>query len=225
MTEVAQPKSPEIRIVNLQPEHLAQLVEMHRLVFPTLTPDEWFDEAKYQSHINLFAEGQFVALLPTEDGDEVVGSTSTLRVNFDFDHIQHTFMEAVGDGWFTNHDPNGEWLYGADLAVHPEYRRRGIGSKLYEARMQLVKRLNLRGEIAGGMMSGYDKHRKEMTVEQYAEAVAAGELTDPTSTMQYRNGFKLRGILYNHITDPRSNDCAALIVRDNPDYRQQNSES
>ena len=38
-----------------------------------------------------------------------------------------------------------------------------------------------------------------MSVEEYADAVAAGELTDPTLTPQLRAGFTLRGILYDYI--------------------------
>ncbi|RMG82701.1 MAG: GNAT family N-acetyltransferase, partial [Chloroflexi bacterium] len=124
-----------------------------------------------------------------------------------------------GNGWLTTHEPDGEWLYGADLMVHPNYRRRGVGSALYRARRELVKKLNLRGEIAGGMLPGYERYRDQMSIETYVELVAQGELTDPTLSMQIHNGFRPRGILYNHITDPRSNDCAALIVRENPDYR------
>jgi hypothetical protein len=46
-----------------------------------------------------------------------------------------------------------------------------------------------------------------------------GVIHDPTLSMQIRNGFKVRGILYDHISDPRSNNAATLIVRDNPHYR------
>ncbi len=208
-----------VTVTNTTEAHVEQLEALQRLIFPTLTDEELFTAEKYRCHIATFPEGQFVALLEENGQQVIVGSTTTLRRHFDFDHIQHTFMEAIGNGWLTTHEPDGEWLYGADLMVHPNYRRRGVGSALYRARRELVKKLNLRGEIAGGMLPGYERYRDQMSIETYVELVAQGELTDPTLSMQIHNGFRPRGILYNHITDPRSNDCAALIVRENPDYR------
>jgi hypothetical protein len=105
------------------------------------------------------------------------------------------------------------------MSVHPDYRQRGIARMLYDARSALVKRLNLRGEYAGGMLPGYDTHRAKYTIDKYVQAVARGELTDPTLTAQVRNGFMARGVLYGYITDPRSDNHAALIVRLNRDYK------
>jgi GNAT superfamily N-acetyltransferase len=215
---MSEDKSPNITVINTQPEHVAALAAMNRIIFPTLTEEELLTEAKYLKHLDLFPAGQFVAVLRDGDGETVVGATSTYRTDFDFNHIQHTFLEAVAGGWLTNHDPDGAWLYGADLGVQPDYRGQGIGRKLYNARRDLARRLNLRGEIAGGMIPGYDRYRDAYTVGQYVEQVSEGELHDPTLTMQLRNGFEVRGILYDHITDPRANDCATLIVRVNPDY-------
>lgn len=208
------------RIVHTRLEHVDELEKMQGLVFPTLSDNERFSAAKFRRHIELFPQGQFVAQLIREDAEPIIiGSTSTFRTNFDFDDIQHTYLDAVGHGWLTNHNPDGEWLYGADLSVHPDYRRRGIGSKLYRARQKLVERLNLRGEIAGGMLPGYGPYLGKMTVEEWIERVIRGDLSGPTLSMQLASGFKVRGVLYDHIHDPHTNNCAALIVRDNKYYR------
>ncbi|MEL6270941.1 MAG: GNAT family N-acetyltransferase, partial [Chloroflexota bacterium] len=111
------------------------------------------------------------------------------------------------------------------MSGHPAYRRRRIASRMYRVRMNVVRRLNLRGEIIGGMMPGYDRHRKKYSIEDYVQQVADGTLTDPTLTAQMKQGFAVRGILYDHITDPRSNDCAVLMVRDNPDYMETSLEN
>ena len=207
-----------IDVVNIQPEHIRALVQLQRLSFPTLTERERLTEAKYRYHLELFPEGQLVALARI-DGEMVpVGSTSTFRTDFDFDHIQHTFLDAVDDGWLSDHDPNGAWLYGADMNVHPKYRGMRVGGRLYEARQALARKLNLRGEIAGALLPGYQRHADELTVAQYVLRVHQTRLHDPTLSMQLRNGFGVRGILYNHINDPRSNNCATLIVRENPYY-------
>ena len=215
-----------IHVVPVRREHVAELEALQRLVFPTLTDAELFTADKYLRHIQLFPEGQFVALKRIEGHLKVIGAASAYRTNFDFDHPDHTFQEAIADGWLTNHDPQGEWLYGVDMSVHPDFRRMGVGSRLYAARTALVKNLNLRGEIAGGMLPGYAAHRHEMTVEEYVRGVVTGRVKGMPLAMQLRNGFRVKGILRDHITDPRSNNCAALIVRENPDYnpavRQQN---
>lgn len=209
-----------IRVVNIQPEHFQGLATVQELAFPTLTPDERIAPEKYAKHIELFPEGQFVALAEVREGEWVcAGSTSTFRTNFEFGHQHFTFMDSVADGWLTHHNPDGEWLYGADISVHPEFRGMRVGRRLYEARHKLVQRLNLRGEIAGGMIPGYDQHRENLSVAQYVLRVHQALLHDPTLTMQLRNGFAVRGILYDHITDPRSDNACTLIIRDNPHYQ------
>lgn len=210
--------APEIYVTNTRPEHVPALARLQRIVFPTLEDHELFTEAKYLKHLELFPEGQFVALARTPDGDIPVAATSTYRTHFDFNNHQHTYEEAIAGGWLTNHDPQGEWLYGVDMSVHPDYRGLKIGRKLYEARHDLVRRLNLRGEIAGALIPGYTHHDRNLTVAQYVLRVMQGKLHDPTLSMQLRNGFRIKGILYEHISDERSGNCATLIVRENPFY-------
>jgi GNAT superfamily N-acetyltransferase len=208
-----------IDVVNLQPEHIPELARLQRLSFPTLSDDERLNEARYYKHLELFPEGQFVALAYLLDEPTPVGSTSTFRTDFDFEHIQHTFLEAVANGWLTNHDSKGAWLYGADMNVHPKYRGMRVGRRLYEARQALVRKLNLHGEIAGALIPGYQHHAANLTVAQYVLHVQQTRLHDPTLSMQIRNGFRVKGILYDHIADERSRNCATLIVRDNPFYQ------
>jgi GNAT superfamily N-acetyltransferase len=208
-----------IEVTNTTPEHVQELEMLQRVAFPTLTDNELFTAEKYLNHLRLFPEGQFVAVATSGDQKTVVGATSTYRADFDFNDYQHTFLEAIAHGWLSNHKPNGEWLYGVDVSVHPDFRRKGIGNRLYDARKALVKRLNLRGEIAGGMIPGYEHYKAKMPVETYIEKVVAGEIMGKTLPMQLKNGFVVRGILYDHITDPRADNTATLLVRENPDYR------
>ena len=203
----------EITITNTRPEHLAALAAHQRICFPTLAPEEWMTEEHFASHLRLFPEGQHVAL----DGQRVVGQSSTFRIGGDRALSQHQYMDILGQSYFTNHDPNGEWLYGADMSVHPDYRGRKISTLLYDARKNLARRLGLRGIVAGGMIPGYRHYRDRMSVTEYANAVAAGTLADPTLTPQLRAGFKLRGILYNYIEAGELGNDSTLIVWENPD--------
>ncbi|HYO89314.1 MAG TPA: GNAT family N-acetyltransferase [Candidatus Limnocylindrales bacterium] len=217
-TSRVNPAHVHITIENTRPEHALSLARLQQIVFPSLADDELFSKNKYLKHLELFPEGQFTAIAHHEGGSEPVAATTTFRTTFDFDHIQHTYVEAIADGWLANHDPKGEWLYGVDVSVHPNYRGMRVGRRLYEARRQLVRELNLRGELAGALMPGYAHHHEQMTVAQYVLYVWQGKLHDPTLTVQMRNGFKPRGILYEHISDVRSFNAAALIVRENPFY-------
>ncbi|NIW92244.1 MAG: GNAT family N-acetyltransferase [Phycisphaerae bacterium] len=88
--------------------------------------------------------------------------------------------------WLSNHNPKGDWLYGADIGVLPAYRRRGIGRMLYEARQGLIRRLNLKGHVAGGMLKGYGPYKNQMSAEEYMEKLKTGEIFDPTVSVQLK---------------------------------------
>ena len=194
----------------MRPEHAEVLEELQEIVFPTLADEERFKAAHYRHHVAMFGDGQFVAL----DEDRVVGATTTVRVHFDFARPGHTFEDMIQGGWMTSHEPDGEWLYGADVSVHPEYRRRGLATALYAARQQLVWRLGLRGQLAAGMMSGYGAVKDRMTAEDYFEGLRSGRITDPTLSMQQHAGFEVRALLPDYLTDPVCDNYSVLIVLD-----------
>lgn len=197
-------------VMSTRPEHADALEELQRVVFPTIAVEERFVAAHYRKHIELFSAGQFVVL----DEDRVVGATSTIRRHFDFDHTEHTFADIIQGGWLTSHEPLGDWLYGADVGVHPEYRGRGIAQALYAARQELVWVLGLRGQLAAGMMSGFGARKHEMSAEEYFSGLKAGTINDPTLSMQRKVGFDLRALLPNHLHDPVCDNYSVLIVLD-----------
>jgi 4-aminobutyrate aminotransferase/(S)-3-amino-2-methylpropionate transaminase len=198
----------DLTLMTTQPEHAAQLAELQVVCFPTLAEEERFTAAHYLKHMELFADGQFVVL----DGDRVIGATTTLRLNFDFDHVEHTFSEVIAGGWLTTHEPDGVWLYGADISTHPDYRGRGVGAALYAARQELVWRLGLEGQVTAGMMPGYANHRNSMKVEEYYELVMSKKLTDPTISMQMKTGFEPRKLLHGYLNDPVCDNASVLLV-------------
>src|SRR5262245_29213539 len=159
--------SSDIVVMQSRPEHAAQLEELQRICFPTLDDAERFKAAHYLKHIELFSDGQFVAL----DGDTVIGATTTLRLKFDFQHIDHTFADIIQGGWLTSHESDGDWLYGADIGVNPAYRGRGIATALYAARQEVVWRLGLKGQVTAGMIPGYGPVKDRMSAEAYYAGV------------------------------------------------------
>jgi GNAT superfamily N-acetyltransferase len=192
------------------PEHAAGLEELQRVVFPTLAPEERFLARHYLRHIELFPEGQ-LCVVDRGARDRVVGMTSTIRMDFDFDHPGHTFAEIIQGGWLTSHQPAGRWLYGADLGVHPDYRRRGIARALYAARHDVVRRLGLLGQLTVGMPSGYGAVKGEISAEQYYAELVRGERVDPTISAQRRIGFEPRGLIPGYINDPVC-DCYGVVL-------------
>src|SRR5688572_15738007 len=100
-------------VLQTRPEHASQLEELQRICFPTLDEAERFKAPHYLKYIVVFADGQVGVLV----GETVVGSTTTFRLRCDFDHVDHTFADIIQGGWLTSHEPDGDWLYGADVGV------------------------------------------------------------------------------------------------------------
>jgi GNAT superfamily N-acetyltransferase len=197
-----------IIITQLTPEHIPALVLHQQLCFPTLAVEDLFSADNFAAHLRVFPEGQHIALV---DG-KVAGQSSTFRISGERVFVHHTFPEIIGYGYFTEHDPVGDWLYGADMSVHPDYRRLGLARRLYDARKALIRSLGMRGMVAGGMLPGFPQYRDQMDVETYVAEVVAGRLTDPTLTPQLRNGFEVRGVLRDHLSAGALGNDASLIV-------------
>lgn len=197
-------------VESARPEDADQLEELQRVVFPTLADEQRFKAAHYRRHLELFAPGQFVV----RDGPRVVAATATIRMHFDFAHINHTFADIIQGGWLTSHEPTGDWLYGADLGVHPDYRGRGLAVALYAARQELVWALGLKGQVTAGMMSGFGAVKHRMSAQAYYEGLLSGAINDPTLSMQQKVGFELKALLSNYLDDPICDNYSVLIVLD-----------
>lgn len=214
---------PHARVVPSAPEHAPALEELQRVCFPYLSEAERMKAEHFLRHLEVFPEGEFVAVTDrAPDGsplgrEAVVGLGSGFLTRFDLDHPHHSFLEAIAGGTYANHDPEGDWYYGADISVHPDYRGLGLGRALYDARKALVRRLGRRGIVAGGQLPGYPAHAARMDVPAYVERVVAGELTDPTLSFQLANGFEVYGLLRGYIEDEYTGDWATFIVWFNPD--------
>lgn len=165
-------------------------------------------------HIQRFADGVFVA----DTGTDIVGFAITLRTAHSPYKTAHGWLEAIGGVELTAHDPRGLWIYGVDFGVHRAYRKQGIGTALYRARFDMVRRLNLKGFYAGGMLAGYKAYHDQMTIEEYVKRVRQGTLDDPTITMQLNRGFKPGAVLKHYCGKSLVNDSAMQIIWHNVAY-------
>jgi len=212
-----------VEIVPAAAWHAPHLEALQVRCFPTLGAQELMRAEHFLHHLTVFPEADLVAVAHVApDGaplaaPQVVGLGSGFFVDFDFAQPGHTFRELIDDGWYGHHDPAGAWYYGADVSVDPAWRGRGLGRRLYDARKALVRRHGKRGIVAGGVLPGFAHHKHAMTAATYVARVVAGELHDPTLSMQLRNGFEVVGVLRGYLEDRAADDWAALIVWRNPD--------
>ena len=200
-----------VEIVNLQPGMAEELERIELACFPMADPEDLLSKEDIEAYAEVFPEGYFVAIV---DG-RPVGMGAGIYLDFDFEQPQHTIAGITGEHQCGNHDPDGDWYYGTDITVLPEYRGRGIGGMLYEKRKALVIRERKRGIVAGGSLPGYFHHKATMTIDQYVGRVVTGELHDPTLGFQLSHGFEVRGLLENYLDDEADDGWAALIVWEN----------
>lgn len=185
--------------------------EIRRLSLKVYPNDIPWTANYLRTHLDVFPEGQTV-VVDTQDDERVVGMAASLIIRWeDYDRFDD-YNEFTDHGFFTNHDSTGRTLYGAEVMVDPDIRGEGLGSMLYEARRDLVRRLGLLRIRAGARLPGYAKYASEMGPVEYVRRVVHGELNDPTLSFQIRHGFRVLAIVPAYqIHDPKSGNAAALI--------------
>ena len=216
---------PRIAIMNTKPWHLDSVCLSLRKAYGVRDSyikdehDDIFSESDIQAHIDRFPEGQFAAqLIAGPNAGNCAGMAVTMRTSRPPTAPILTWREAIGDMRLAAHEPAGEWLYGVEMAVHPMYQRNGIGTGLYDARMQLVGSLNLRGWYFVGMLMGYQRHAGDMDARDYGQRVIAGEIKDPTVTMQMNRGFRPVRVIEGYVEEEAAGDAGVLLVWENPEY-------
>lgn len=199
-------------IRNIEEKDIDKIIDLQKDCFPGMEP--WKREHLI-SHLEHFPEGQFCA----EFEGEIIGSCSSLLINFDEYDDRHTWQDITDDGYITNHNPDGLNMYGIEVMVDPKYRRMKIGHRLYEARKDLARRLNLKSIIIGGRIPNYHKYAEEMTAREYVEQVTRHQIYDPVLSFQLMNGFTLMRINPNYLPDDTASiKYATLMEWNNVDY-------
>ncbi|WP_102347539.1 bifunctional GNAT family N-acetyltransferase/carbon-nitrogen hydrolase family protein [Bacillus sp. Marseille-P3661] len=200
-------------IRNIIETDIDDILNLQKICFPNMEP--WKRE-HLLSHLEHFPEGQFCV----EYDGNIIGSCSSLLINFDEYDDQHTWDDITDEGYITNHNPEGYNMYGIEVMVDPNYRGMKIGRRLYEARKELARLLNLKSIIIGGRIPNYHKHANELSPREYVEEVAHQNIYDPVLTFQIMNGFTLMRINPNYLPDDKaSQSYATLMEWNNVDYR------
>lgn len=167
-----------------------------------------------RGQINNFPEGQFVVEL----GDQIVGHAATFIIGGDVALKPHTWMEITGNGFASRHDPEGDYLYGMEVAVDPDIRRTRIGQRLYNARRELCEYWELKGIVFGGRMPGYGRAKAKVgSPEEYLELVQDKQLRDQVVNFHLANGYEIIGVLPNYLREDRqSRGYATHMLWRNP---------
>lgn len=182
---------------------------MARVYAPPLHgPEAVWSERSMLRHLARFPHGQFVAVLD----DQVVGTSTCMRVDLDRALAPHTWGEITARGTLATHEPDGNALYGVNIAVDPACQGCGVGHALYEARIALARSQGCRWFVAGARIPGYHRLADRLSPEAYLGEVAAGRLFDPTVSKQMAVGFQVQGLLRDYAPDPETLGHAALIL-------------
>lgn len=192
---------------------VAGIADLGRRVY---APNPSLTQRMIRAQINNFPEGQFVA----EYDGKVVGHCATFIISGDVALKPHTWDEITGNGFAARHNPDGDYLYGMEVAVDPAYRRLRLGQRLYTARRNLCEEWGLKGIVFGGRMPGYARRRKQFPNPlDYVTAVMERRVRDQTINFHLANGFEPLGVLeeYDLEDQPSSGNATHMLWR-NPRY-------
>jgi GNAT superfamily N-acetyltransferase len=204
----------KIVIRNICKKDIPRIVGLQRESFPDITTGMISAPSFLENHIRDFPQGQFCV----EFNGEVVASATCLIVLLEPEYVNHTWYDITGHGRITRHNPRGDSLYADDISTHPNFRRLGIATMLFNARKELAMKLNLRRIIGGGRLFNYCEYADKMSAHEYAEKVVRGEIQDPVLSFQLKNGFKCIKIIPDYLYDSRSLNYATFIEWLNPKY-------
>ncbi len=204
----------EARVIvrQLRKSDLRDVQRVHRGAYPDL---ESWDLQQFAHQLDLFPEGQ----LCVEVDGQVVATSSSLIVTLNDLKANHTYQDVCQDGMIRTHDPDGDTLYGIDIAVDKEFRGQRFARRIYDARKELAEQMNLRGIVFGGRMPNYSRHASEMTPQEYLAKVLRKEIRDPVILAQIANGFVAREVIEDYLpSDTASNGHAVLMEWRNPSF-------
>jgi len=193
-------------------DDIPAVIDLQVRAFPGLPP--WRAE-QLENHLTVFPEGQLVV---TDSTETVLGSASSLLIDWDDYAESANWSLITGDGSFTTHNPQGMTLYGADLGVDPIARHLGIGTLFYETRKELIRERGLKRLLTGGRIAGYRAVSGQMTAKEYVAEVVDGKRKDPALSFQLENDLVVLDVVPGYMQDIESCGFATVLEWLNPEY-------
>lgn len=186
------------------------ITAIRRVVNKAYAPLPGYTLDQLRGQINHFPAGHLVAEL---DG-KIVGYCASIIVTEEEALRPHTWAEITGNGYGSTHDIDGDYLYGYEVAIDPEFRQRKLAERLYAARRKLCVDSGLEGIVFGGRLPGYARRAKKLGDHAaYCQAVIDGRLRDPVMNFQLRQGFEFIGLLPAYLKSDVDSGGAATHMR------------
>ncbi|MEH6356662.1 MAG: bifunctional GNAT family N-acetyltransferase/carbon-nitrogen hydrolase family protein [Marinobacter sp.] len=158
--------------------------------------------------VEQFPDGQICI----EESGELVAVALTVSVQYERFSNPHTYDDLILRDEKLRHDTKGDSLYGLDVFIDPEYRGYRLGRRLYEARKELCRSMNLRAILAGGRIPHYHKYKDHTTPAEYIERVSRKDIYDPILSFQLSNDFQVTRLLHKYLPeDEKSLGYATLL--------------
>ena len=203
---------PDYRIRLMQAADYAAISEICRVVYPHDTP---YTVEELAAHQAVYPQGQFVAehaLTGTP-----VGVHFTLRLRMADYHVDDSWDVLTAHGSFTDHDPAGPTLYGADVFVSPEHQHHGLAHALTDATRGLVVAENLWRMVGGSRLPGYGAVAGVVPAADYVRDVVDGARVDPVLSAHLKDGWQVVKPIFGYLQhDQESANWAAVIQWVNP---------
>jgi len=199
-----------LNLRNLAPDDYPQLKTLMDAVYDDIGgawPKHTIDKL-----IGEFPDGQILI----EDDGHIVGVALSALVNYDAFSNPHKYDDLIGHREVILNDAGGDALYGLDVLIDPAYRGHRLGRRLYEARKELCRSINLRSILAGGRIPSYHQYAAEMPPTEYLARVARKEIHDPILSFQLANDFQVKRLLRKYLPeDEKSQGYATLLEWNN----------
>ncbi len=145
------------------------------------------DKDKWISRINIFSEGTWVAELEKK----LVGVIVTHIIKWDYPEDYYpSWEEVTANGYITNHNNNGDTMYGVDLSVLPGIP--SVACRLLQTAIQgaHIKELD-RGLLGSRMPSLKNKIDGDTTNKVSSEFIKNLARKDPEVRFFIKNGFRI----------------------------------
>jgi predicted amidohydrolase/ribosomal protein S18 acetylase RimI-like enzyme len=203
------PVDLHLKLRNMLESDYPQVAELMEEVYADIG-GAWSQESLMEL-IRTFPEGQIII----EDNGRIVAVALTIKCSYDRFSRSHTYDDLIGRRNRIRHDPEGDALYGMDVFVARKYRDLRLGRRLYDARKELCRNLNLRAILAGGRIIRYHEHA-ELSPADYIDAVRGKEIHDPILSFQLANDFEVKRLMKGYLPeDKKSLGYATLLEWNN----------
>ena len=200
----------QLKLRNLTPDDISHVEDLMEKVYSDIG-GPWARDSLL-ALMREFPEGQICI----EGNDRVIAVALTVRCSYERFSRAHTYDDLIGRRERIKHDPEGDALYGMDVFVDPDYRGLRLGRRLYDARKELCRNLNMRAILAGGRIVNYHEHADQLTPTEYIEAVRKREIHDPILSFQLSNDFEVKRLMKNYLPeDEKSRGFATLLEWNN----------